>query len=57
MSPKMGRPTNNPKPYKIAVRLDEKTNRILAEYCLQKEVTKNEAVRKGIELLEDELKK
>lgn len=57
MSPRTGRPTTNPKPYKITVRLDEKSKRILDDYCEQKKVNQMEAVRQAIGELEDKIKK
>ncbi|MDE6087824.1 MAG: ribbon-helix-helix protein, CopG family [Oscillospiraceae bacterium] len=57
MSPKMGRPTDNPKPYKITVRIDEKNKEILDKYCKQEEVSQMEAVRRGIKKLENDIKK
>lgn len=57
MSPKMGRPTDNPKPYKITVRIDEKNKVILDEYCKQESVSQMEAVRRGIQKLESDIKK
>lgn len=56
MSPKTGRPTNNPKPYKITVRMDEKNKSILDKYCEQEGVPQMEAVRRGVQKLESELK-
>lgn len=57
MSPRTGRPTNNPKPYKITVRLDEEAKTIMKEYCEQENVEKGEAVRRGLKLLETKIKK
>lgn len=57
MSAKMGRPTNDPKPYRITIRLNEKCIKILEDYCKQENVPRMEAVRKGIEQLESQLKK
>lgn len=57
MSPKMGRPTENPKPYKITVRLDEKSNKVLQEYCKQENIEKGEAIRRAVKKLEPEIKK
>lgn len=54
---KRGRPTNNPKPYRIAVKLDEESNNILKEYCEQEDVNKMEAARRGIKKLKADLKK
>lgn len=57
MSPRTGRPTTNPKPYKITVRLDEKSKDVLDEYCKQENVNQMEAVRRGIGKLEADIKK
>lgn len=57
MSAKMGRPTNDPKPYRITIRLNEKCIKILEDYCKQENVPRMEAVRRGIEQLESQLKK
>ena len=54
---KRGRPTNNPKPYRIAVKLDEESNNILNKYCEQENVNKMEAARRGIKKLGSDLKK
>lgn len=51
----MGRPTDNPKPYQISVKYDEKCKQVLEEYCRQKGVPRMEAIRRGIRKLEDEL--
>lgn len=53
----MGRPTDNPKPYQISVKYDEKCKQVLEEYCRQEGVTRMEAIRRGIRKLEDELEK
>lgn len=57
MSPRMGRPTNNPKPYKITTRIDEESKKILDDYCKQEEVSQMEAVRRGIKKLDSDIKK
>ncbi len=54
---KMGRPTDNPKPFQIAVRLDVDTKRILGSYCEQEKISPTEAVRRGIKQLEKYLHK
>ena len=54
---KIGRPTDNPKPYKITVRIDEESKEILDEYCLKKEIKQAEAIRIGIKKLKDDLEK
>ncbi|HEY4534265.1 MAG TPA: hypothetical protein VIG61_08940 [Fusobacterium sp.] len=57
MTKKIGRPTDNPKPYKITVRIDEESKTILDEYCSKEKVNQMEAVRRGIKKLKDDLKK
>jgi len=51
---KMGRPTDNPKPYRIAARLDEESKQILDHYCEKHKVSIMEAVRRAIYRLKDE---
>lgn len=51
MSP-VGRPkAENPKSNRFSIRLDEKTEKALEEYCLENKITKGEAIRRGIHLL------
>lgn len=57
MHKKMGRPTDNPKPYKIAVKLDQEAKDILDAYCEQESVSIMEAARRGIKRLKPDLKK
>lgn len=57
MSPRTGRPTDNPKPFRTAARLDKETKDILDSYCKQESVSENEAVRRGIKKLKADLKK
>lgn len=57
MSPRTGRPTNNPKNNKITVRLDAESTRIMQEYCEQENVERAEAVRRGLKKLEKDIKK
>ncbi len=52
MSPRTGRPkSENPKNNDVKVRLDDKTLQELLEYCKVHNLTKAEAIRKGIHLL------
>lgn len=53
---KRGRPTDNPKPYRIAVKMDEETRSILTKYCEQEKVNQMEAARRGIRKLANDLK-
>lgn len=57
MSPRTGRPTNNPKQNRESFRLsDEDMNKL--EYCVSKRnMTKTEVVRRGIDLVYKETKK
>lgn len=57
MTKKIGRPTNNPKPYKITVRVDEHCKNIIDKYCEQEDVSQMECIRRGIEKLEPDIKK
>lgn len=57
MSPKTGRPTDNPKNNRITVRLDNKSADIMEKYCKQEAIEKAEAVRRGLKKLENEIKK
>ena len=57
MSPRTGRPTDNPKPYKITVRLDEQAEKTLEAYCKQESIERGEAIRRGIKKLEADIKK
>ena len=52
----MGRPTNNPKNYRVAARIDEKCRYILSAYCEKEKVTQMEAIRRAIERLEIDIK-
>lgn len=57
MSPRTGRPTDNPKGKPIHIRLDSKSETILEEYTEQEKVTRAEAIRRGIAKLEGDIKK
>lgn len=51
---KMGRPkVSNPKIIKYSIRLDSETENRLVDYCERKNITKGEAIRRGINLLVD----
>lgn len=52
MSPRTGRPkADNPKRNDVKVRLDDETSKKLDEYCEKNNITRAEAIRKGIHLL------
>lgn len=57
MSPRTGRPTDNPKPYKLTVRVDEESKEILDKYTEQEKVSQMEAIRRGIKKLEADITK
>lgn len=48
---KLGRPTDNPRPHKISIRINDRSHQILETYCRKQNVTKTEAIERGINLL------
>ncbi len=57
MSPRTGRPTNNPRPNKISIRISDADKKTLDIYCEQEQVNKTEAISRGIKKLESDIKK
>lgn len=53
VSPRTGRPTDNPKPDRITVRLDNASMEILVEYCENNQVERAEAIRRAIKMLKE----
>lgn len=52
MSPRTGRPkSDNPLNVDVKVRLDSATSEKLEEYCKEHNITRTEAIRRGIHLL------
>lgn len=52
MSPRTGRPkVDNPINIRTSVRLDKKTDDELNNYCNKNNISKGEAIRKGVHLL------
>lgn len=52
MSPRTGRPkAKNPLNVDLKVRFDQETNKRLLDYCKKHDVTRTEAIRRGIHLL------
>lgn len=52
MSPRTGRPkVENPKTNDLKVRIDDETMKKLDSYCLENNITRAEAIRRGIHLL------
>ncbi len=56
MSPRTGRPTENPKIERITVRLDSESSDTLSKYCIQENIEKAEAIRRGIKKLKPDIK-
>lgn len=56
MSPRTGRPTDNPRPHKISIRINDESKKILESYCEQENVTKTEAIERGIGKLKADIK-
>ncbi|MBQ8134881.1 MAG: hypothetical protein IJ192_10825 [Clostridia bacterium] len=56
MSPRTGRPTDNPRPNKISIRISDQDKALLEKYCEQQKVNKTEAISRGIKKLESEIK-
>ena len=56
MSPKKGRPTDNPKSKPRQIRLDEECKEILDKYCAQESIPESEGIRRGIKKLKSDLK-
>ena len=57
MSPRTGRPTDNPRPHKISIRINDESKKILESYCEQENVPKTEAIERGIGKLKADIKK
>lgn len=52
MSPRTGRPTDNPRPNKISIRISNEDKKILEYYCEKENINKTEAISRGIKLLD-----
>ena len=52
-SKKMGRPTQDPKPNKLNIRINDEDLQTLNDYCKRKNKTKPEGVRDGIKSLKE----
>lgn len=57
MSSRTGRPTDNPRPNKISIRISDSDKELLEKYCEQQNVNKTEAISRGIQKLESDIKK
>lgn len=56
MSPRTGRPTDNPRPHKISIRINNESKKILDDYCEQEHTNKTEAIERGIKRLQGDIK-
>ena len=54
---KRGPKTDNPKAFKVTVKLDQEAKETLDSYSEQENVSVSEAARRGIKKLKDDLKK
>lgn len=54
---KRGPKTDNPKLYRVGIKLDQEARDILDAYCEQKSVSVMEAGRRGIKKLKEDLNK
>lgn len=52
MSPRTGRPTNNPRPNKLSIRISDEDKNILENYCERENVNRTEAISRGIKKLD-----
>lgn len=52
MSAKLGRPTDNPRPNKLSIRISDEDKEILENYCERENVNRTEAISRGIKLLD-----
>ena len=52
MSPRTGRPTENPRPYKLSIRISNEDKQILENYCERENVNRTEAISRGIKKLD-----
>lgn len=52
MSLRTGRPTNNPRPNKLSIRISDEDKKILENYCERENVNRTEAISRGIKKLD-----
>ena len=51
MSPRTGRPTDNPRPNKLSIRISNEDKEILEKNCEEEGVNRTEAISRGIKKL------
>jgi len=52
---RMGRPTDNPRPNKLSIRISDEDKQILEYYCEIENVNRTEAISRGIKKLRSDL--
>jgi len=52
---KMGRPTDNPRPNKLSIRISDADKETLEKYCVEKSVNRTEAISRGIQKLKEDI--
>lgn len=52
MNKKKGRPTNNPKPNRLSIRLTDKDLKKLQDFCKKNNINKTQAISIGINKLD-----
>ena len=57
LSPRTGRPTDNPRPNKLSIRISDRDKETLEEYCEEYNVNRTEAISRGIQKLKEDIKK
>ena len=57
MSPKLGRPTTDPKTHETRIRMSDEDVRILEECCRLTGMTKADVIRQGIREVYEKVKK
>lgn len=51
----MGRPTDNPRPNKLSIRISNSDKETLEKYCAEKSVNRTEAISRGIQKLKEDI--
>ena len=53
---KMGRPTENPRPNKLSIRISDEDKEILENYCECENINRTEAISRGIKRLRPDVR-
>lgn len=54
---KMGRPTNNPRPHKLSIRINDTSKKIIEGYCNKFNVNVTETIERALIKLRDDVLK